>query len=136
MNQREIKFRAWDEFYNKFTYSDDCRFLSYFWGIVEGGRASSRNVPVMQFTGLKDKNGKEIYEGDVVHVIETVRILPSPGEIATREQLDFIGVIEWDSEGADYNIDSKKDDLRGLGVAGQEYEIVGNIYENPELLKP
>jgi uncharacterized phage protein (TIGR01671 family) len=92
------------------------------------------DIVVMQFTGLTDKNGKEIYEGDVVRVIETVRLLPSPDEVASREQLDFVGVIEWDNEGADYNIDSKKGDLRGLGVDGQEYEITGNIYENPELL--
>lgn len=79
----------------------------------------------MQFTGLTDKNGKEIYEGDIV---------------------TFIGwrnrVVTWQPEGCYagwFAVDDKKPD-RPLGIySGEEpntIEVLGNIYENPELLKP
>ncbi len=85
-----------------------------------------------QYTGIKDKDGKEIYEGDIVRCIEVVDLLAD--RKADREQLDFVGVIEFDNEGADYNIQGNGH-LRGLGTGKQMLEIIGNVYENPELLK-
>ena len=63
----------------------------------------------MQFTGLKDTNGKEIYEGDIL------------GDVWGNK-----GVVVWDKGIARFN-----------KVGGCEWaEIIGNIYENPELVKP
>lgn len=90
------------------------------------------NGELLQFTGLYDKNSKEIYEGDVVRNTETAS---NYFDVVEYEILDFVGVIEWDNEGCDYNIDDKKGTVRGLGTGQQILEVIGNIYEHPELLK-
>jgi len=82
------------------------------------GTAIGRTIHLMQFTGLKDKNGKEIYEGDIV---KSEAWSPSTYEVGFRE-----GAFCF------YREDS-------LYANNPEYlfkfEIIGNIYENPELIK-
>src|SRR3989304_9140917 len=76
---------------------------------------------IMQYTGLKDKNGKEIYEGDILR---------------TNEHIDF---IVWNEKkcGFSYSNDKSNMSLPQWFEHGQYSgtEIIGNIYENPELLK-
>ena len=81
---------------------------------------------VMQSTGLKDKNGKEIFEGDIL-------------AIETDEGILNVNIF-WDSKHALFMFESKKyneKDLLAELVEDNTYpfEIVGNIYENPELLE-
>ena len=89
-----------------------------------------KDVILMQYTGLKDKNGKEIYEGDIVNLLIDILF----------EEVEKIGVIEMDSDYmAGWVIDFP---MTGLTIAycdpkisdSSEFEIIGNIYENPKLV--
>lgn len=98
---RTIKFRAWDE--ENGMYPVEMLHFN------KDGIHAPYVKEVMQYTGLKDRNGKEIYEGDVVG--DTFAGVP---ELVTFE-------------------DGRFSTKKGFDLA--KVEILGNIYENPELLK-
>jgi len=119
---RAIKFRAWEESKKKMHYdvSMPCN---------DEGIDVNPWVP-MQFTGLKDKNGKEIYEGDIVHVPEGYG-----GDLLYKE---FIGIVDYDPPV--FYINQQESIKKTRKWHGQEYgwdelEIIGNIYENPEQIE-
>ena len=95
---REIKFRAWDPGRKAMTPDADPF-------IEEDGEAF-----IMQYTGLKDRNGKEIYEGDIIDLGEK-----------------NIAQVEWVESGFVLILPYGAFQLHSGG------EIIGNIYENPEL---
>ena len=124
---REIKFRAWVK------NLDTNKFQMHLWNINffadyspvtgYGDEFPDPDDPdriLMQFTGLKDKNGKEIYEGDVA-------------EYEAWTGLDR-GEIVWGEKECAF-FWAGKTDCQPLGDIYQDIEIIGNIYENPELLK-
>jgi hypothetical protein len=111
--EREIKFRA---YYQKIT--DNKWVIEGEYTLKDltdkGIQFDQMRIKWCQYTGLKDKNGKEIYEGDLLQ----------------REGHDYNHLVKWWDYSAGFNMAWVSDSLR----VGMEIEIIGNIYENPELL--
>jgi len=138
---REIKFRAWDKEKEKMVIAAWRMSMNLngniYWkvdhydgnfNLKEREETDGNNrFTLMQFTGLHNKNGQEIYEGDIC---KYSYINPM-----TREERTFVWKVEW-SNGA-YWLHSIDDSLQDtlLWIQHKEIEVIGNIYENPELLK-
>ena len=123
---REIKFRAWLKEHKTMVNVAEIDInhqLIYHYGFddFEGNFENFNSIELLQYTDLKDKNGKEIYEGDIV--------FESFGE-------NYYKVIfENGSFRAEFKGDFEEYSLDLIDVVAQSCEVVGNIYENPELME-
>jgi uncharacterized phage protein (TIGR01671 family) len=92
-----------------------------------------RNITLMKSTGLKDKNGTEIFEGDIIDTTDYEGGLSSVGNPFVKIERDKYGfVVTGDFSDSPITI---KEFEAGRKFAGVEVTIVGNIYENPELVE-
>ena len=134
---REIKFRAWDRQEKKMheVLSIHLRREKVIISNKPFGNVPLWDYDLMQYTGLKDKNGKEIYEGDIIKsewqydgVIN--RDITSVGQVAFGGNDGEPGFFMYGKDGDIYQPFVSYDRVELLSV-----EVIGNIYENPELLK-
>lgn len=124
---REIKFRAWDkELKNWADYAiayDRLSFLDENTGWWKTDKEGERFI-LCQYTGLKNINGKEIYEGDIVRAVGFS---------------EWIGVAKYSDKNQAFVFESidknYRENIVFMSQFGQGFKILGNIYENPELLE-
>jgi hypothetical protein len=121
---REIKVKAWDGkiMSEPFTL-DQASYEGFPRPVVDDNGECRTNIKITWIlsTGLLDKNSKEIYEGDIL-------------ECGIWEDNSVVGVVEYNEKLGRYEVNDKNHhDLIGRVICRRE--IIGNIYENPELLK-
>lgn len=124
---RQIKFRAWSKPENAMI---DDFYMHSVEGIGGGGLLSDKDdYTLMQYTGLKDKNGKEIYEGDVLDLYLDC----DTGAYYAK------AIVTWNNEVGAWFIKWVKAYNGSLEMLTEDFEdvesreVIGNIYENPEL---
>lgn len=136
---REIKFRAWDDGKEEWLMGYEMPNLGGFsmfgemvllgeWSAILNEFLFDRNghkaddLKLMQFIGFRDKNGREIFEGDIV-----------------RDEQGAIGVVEYSApDFIAMDVHADKDGCAGCGnvmIFPNSTEVIGNVYQNPELLK-
>ena len=142
---REIKFRAWCEgahggltFINP-TMEYDVIIQDGKYADVENGwdiHGTYETIPLMQYTGLKDKNGVEIYEGDILKTFSNINKYTDSFAEDIEPKFGYTTVVR---DGACFKTTYKKRPSYVLNENGgsmvEHMEVIGNIYENPELLE-
>ena len=132
--QREIKFRVWDKDCKRMhVCGDNTHDTIYFFEDncacyynLQNGEGSSPDgtgtYKLMQYTGLKDKNGKEIYEGDIISAYN--RRIKGP--------------VIFDKRGLAFGIPNGPNEIYHFSMnflESKDIEVIGNIYENPDLIE-
>lgn len=129
---REIKFRAWDKEKCKYVHQLNTPLFIQLFGDVIIDKTGNRDFAevneqyiVEQFTGLKDRNGREIYEGDIVAFENAIGLE------------DDYGAIQYESSRYGFYIENEKTGLweELFNISCAFLEVIGNIHENGELLQ-
>lgn len=90
---------------------DEPIFFTFYYPYMDGP------LELMEYTGLKDKNGVRIYEGDIVSYMHYEYNTGGMGNEIRKKEVKWI------------------DKVAGFNLSDEEHEVIGNIYENPELIK-
>lgn len=115
----DIKFRAWDNEYEIIRDYDELKGLTL-------DALDASDFKLEQFTGLKDANGKEIYENDI--------IITHP---KFDDEESKCGIVQYGISRAAFSYEVKKGDRRSIWSSNEyrTYEVIGNVHTNPELLE-
>lgn len=130
---REIKFRAWN---TKQEFMDTAWLIDWEHGIVchsKHNKSTIEDCVIMQYTGLKDKNEREIFEGDLIDFYDFWDEITG----GYAEGKSRVGKVEYIGTGffvTDIKDEEYESDLFLLKINDDELEVVGNIHENPDLL--
>jgi hypothetical protein len=129
---RPIKFRAWDgkimhtvaELHYCMGPKLDGNGLKFYGPGVGEGWVDGEKIHLMQYTGLKDKNGRDVYEGDIVRTV--------------YDGKEFVGIVVFDESELGFKATNGKEnygtDFQYLTCC-EEVEVIGNVYENSELME-
>ncbi len=120
---REIKFRVWDG--KQWSYFTIGQTMTSFMESVYDDHCLNGRL-FLQYTGLKDKTGKEIYEGDII-AIETIQGIKAGWAVEWHSGYGCFGL-------SDINFGGKPHPTQ-MGF-WRTHAVIGSIYENPELLNP
>jgi len=133
----DVKFRGWDSYQNRMIQWEEIGnpniSIMSLWNFLNG---LTEHIKPLQFAGLHDRNGKEVYEGDICKVHIFIQELGENMGVIEGEK-EFVAKITFDSSGV--NLIGKNELESGPiwaygGFHEESLEVIGNIYENPELL--
>ena len=133
---REIKFRAWHELNKEMVYFKNNKLAKDQFQALCLGRLLNGDFGdvLMQYTGLKDKNGVEIFEGDVLRILSFVDVNGKSNYLHH--------VIEWSDKFNGWFARNLKESGKGDGslqlwvyAKEKKFEVVGSVHQSPELLE-
>ena len=122
---REIKFRAWEKNLKEIIPIDSISFEHKIVNMTSAWRFFNE-IELMQYTGLKDKNGKGIYEGDLITI---------DNPFIAHEKAIGVALIVFSHDYVGGWVAESKGEHMNIGTRTHMISVVGNIYENPNLME-